>query len=73
MAKHTVTVEEIGKFEINSQLASSFGQGEDKEILITSVLHFSGSIMSRFIVKNEGKIIFTTPFIEDAVDTYNSI
>lgn len=73
MAKHTVTVEEIGKFEIKSQLAGSFGQGEDKEILITSVLHFAGSIMSRFIVKNEGKIIFTTPFIEDAVNTYNSI
>ena len=73
MAKHTVTVEEIGKFEINSQLAGSFGQDENKEILITSILHFAGSIKSRFIVKNEGKIIFTTPFIEDAVNTYNSI
>lgn len=73
MAKHTVTVEEIGKFEIKSQLASSFGNRENKELIITSELHFSGSIMSRFSVLNNGEIIFTTPFIEDAVDTYNSI
>lgn len=73
MAKHTVTVEEIGKFEIKSQLAGSFGNGENKELIITSELHFSGSIMSRFSVLNNGEIIFTTPFIEDAVNTYNSI
>lgn len=70
---HTLHTTDLENFECSSQLAGSFGKGENKSLKVVSKITITGELISSFVVENQRKVVYTTNRLIDAIIKYNEL
>lgn len=71
--KHKLKIENMFNFESKTQIAGSFGKGENKSLNIVTKITILGEVTSVITVEKYGIVVFTTTVLKDAINTYNEI
>lgn len=62
--RHTIQITDLENFECSSQLAGSFGRGENKSLRVVTI---TGELISAFIIENQKEVVYTTNRLIDAI------
>jgi len=71
--KHTLQTTNLENFECSSQLAGSFGKGENKSLKVVSKITVTGDLFSEFVVEHQKQVVYTTSRLIDAILKYNEL